>query len=352
MIRPLVDRIGLREEKTVDIVERLGVISPKRVHLRNYPVDNPTTVFNPAMLVSGGVVEVYPRVVMGYFSYASAIAKIEIAVEDLLGRGVVSVSHYPADIVLYPDCRYDLWGTEDPRISTVGDRVLMTYCGRTISYFNPMIRIERTLPVTAVLDREKGVWRKSCTFRMPKGIREFVVSDKDAFVVEEGGELLLFHRPHMRDEKEYYVLALSKIRRDALEGEGVREVIAEESMEVLYPEPFESKLGWCAPPIRIGDESLLLVHAVDREELVYRVFAVLMKLEGEPRVTAITPHYIMEPKMSYEIYGDRPYTVFPCGAQVVDEKLVVSYGAGDLMTGFGCIDLSVLLSILDKNRLE
>jgi len=59
----------------------------------------------------------------------------------------------------------------------------------------------------------------------------------------------------------------------------------------------------------------------------------------------------MEPKTPYELYGDRPLTIFPSGSQVVDGKLIVSYGAADYMIGFGVIELSDLFTALDKGRL-
>ncbi|MEM4101061.1 MAG: glycosidase, partial [Desulfurococcaceae archaeon] len=60
--------------------------------------------------------------------------------------------------------------------------------------------------------------------------------------------------------------------------------------------------------------------------------------------------YIMEPRTPYEVYGDRPFTVFPCGAQIVDDKVIVAYGAADYLVGFGAIDLAELMSALEKGR--
>jgi hypothetical protein len=51
-------------------------------------------------------------------------------------------------------------------------------------------------------------------------------------------------------------------------------------------------------------------------------------------------------------WSEKTYTVFPCGAVVVDShKVIVSYGAADSMVGFGEIDLTELLSLLDKGRI-
>ena len=70
-----------------------------------------------------------------------------------------------------------------------------------------------------------------------------------------------------------------------------------------------------------------------------------------PVVRAVTPRYIMAPREPYEVYGDRPYTVFPCGAARIDDKLLVSYGAADYMVAFALIDVDELLAEIDRGRI-
>jgi len=118
---------------------------------------------------------------------------------------------------------------------------------------------------------------------------------------------------------------------------------------VLEHAKFEEKIGWSTPPVKVDGEYLFLLHSVDMKTKAYKVFAMLMNESAE--VTAVTPYYIMEPKESYEIYGDRPFTVFPCGAQIIDDSLIISYGAADSAIGFGEIDLTELMSILGSNRI-
>ena len=50
---PLIDEIVDldRENKTIDIVKRIGVITANRVQLMNHAADNPVTVFNSTILV-------------------------------------------------------------------------------------------------------------------------------------------------------------------------------------------------------------------------------------------------------------------------------------------------------------
>ena len=342
----------LRRFKTVDLVRRLGVITAHRVYLKNYPVENPTVIFNPSLSVENETLRIYLRIVLGYFTYTSAVAMLEASLSDVY-EGYLNVSHYPVKLILCPDNEYDFWGIEDPRVYSIDGRLMMTYCGRTVNYFNPAIRVERTLPVTAVSEDLKN-WRKNYVFRLSKEMRRHVVSDKDAFLLKtEKGELFLFHRPHLTDENFY--LAVSKVPENILEKTDGRlsEVVVTETTVLMNPADFEAKLGWATPPVEVRDgEYLLLIHGVDKRFEGYRVFAVLMGCREEVRLEAATPHYIMEPKMSYELYGERPYTVFPCGIQRVADRLLVTYGAADSAVGIGEIEIDKLLSILDRHRLK
>ncbi len=332
-----------RERKTKDIVKRLGVITANRVHLKKYPAENPVTIFNPSLAVKDGEIAVYARLVLGYFTYASAVAEIILPLRDLNNS---FSGHYTAEIKVFPDNKFDLWGVEDPRVYEIEGKRFMTYCGRNINYFDSSVRIERTLPITAV--QEKKGWRKLCVFRMLPELRGFVISDKDAFLVKTKGSLKLFHRLHMKDEKFY--LVMSDVPRSLLDLGEFREVNVTNTILAIEPAEFEEKLGWGSPPVEVDKEYLFILHSVDREMKSYKVFSILMNEDME--ITAVTPYYIMEPKEIYEIYGDRPFTVFPCGAQLVDDKLLISYGAADSAIGIGEIDISELMTILDSNRVE
>ncbi len=334
-----------REPKTVDIVKRLVAITAENVELQNHPIKKPTTVFNPSIFVEGDIVKIYGRIILGYFTYASAIAEFSLSYDEIY-RCHPKV--YKAKITVYPENKYDYWGVEDPRVYRIGDHLFMTYCGRTVNYFNPTVRIERTLPVTAVF--KDGKWKKTCVFRMPEELRSFVISDKDAFLVETSENLFLFHRLHMVNEKFYLTISRVPVDFSKINHEDLDEIVVKDTVVAFKESKFEAKLGWATPPIKIDNESLVFIHGVDKKTYCYRVFAVLINEDGN--ITAVTPYYIMEPRETYEIYGDRPYTVFPCGAQKIDDKVLISYGASDCVIGIGEIDLSELLHMLDRNRLE
>jgi predicted GH43/DUF377 family glycosyl hydrolase len=337
-------RAGRRRRfETVDLVERLYTITPSQIRIENHPIGRPITAFNPSMRIEGDSVRIYARVTLGYYTYASAVAEFTVPFEDILeGRR----RDFSAELTIIPSNRYDFWGVEDPRVYEIEGKLFATYCGRTVSYFYPQSKTERTLPITAVY--KEGRWRKIAVFRMPDELRSFVVSDKNAFIVK-ARDLFLFHRIHMLNERFY--LSVCKIPEGVLDLEEFEEIIVGDNITVLEEQAdFEAKLGWATPPIKINDEFLVLIHAVDKFMGVYRVFAVLMNEEG--LFTAVTPFYIMEPKEIYEVYGDRPYVVFPCGAGLKDGYLYISYGGADTVIGIGRIDLSKLLEILYENRID
>lgn len=354
------DVLKLRRPSTRDIVRRLGVLSPHRIHISDYPAGHPAAVFNASVDVEGDVAHIYARIVVGYYMYASAVVRIDVPVDDII-YGYVNINYYSAEPEIIPSTKYDIWGVEDPRVYNISGRLVATYTGRTVNYFNPAIRRERTLPITAVRiqnGRWKERWQRVLVHTLPSELREKLISDKDAFLVIIGNDVYIFHRPHLTDE--YYYLTISKVDGEKvlklIENPG-KEPIEVESRDTIWVMPhtsFEEKLGWATPPIKMDAKRIVtLVHAVDAVKKVYRVFAVQLCFEKEGIVIeAITPNYIMEPREPYEIYGDRPYVVFPCGlAKLNRNELLITYGAADYMVGIGTLDLEELLAELDKGRI-
>ena len=295
---------------------------------------------------------VYARVILGYYMYVSAIALVTIPLDEVLG-GDVNLNHYAAQPILYPTLRHDMWGTEDPRVYEVDGELLMTYTGRSVNYFNPVIRRERTLPITAIRVRSHRVWDKRIVHVLPRGLREHVISDKDAFIARLGTKLFLFHRPHMDDENHY--LTISELPENVLAERSLREIEPAGTWWIAPHASYEYKIGWNIPVAKPRENELIaLLHGVDRELQIYRVFAMHISYSSSEGIVvrAVTPTYIMEPTQIYEIIGDRPYVVFPCGAWLIDKStILISYGAADQVIGFGLIDLNELLSELDRGRI-
>ncbi len=347
---------GKRVAEVNDIVVRAGVISPDRVMLHNYPINNPISIFNPSIYDGNEYLHVYARIILGYYMYVSSIVEIKVPWEDIL-YGYVDMNSYLGDIVIYPTTKYDVWGTEDPRVSVINNKLYMTYTGRSINYFNPHVRRNRTLPVTAVYNPGGREWVKKYVFVPSQKVFGEVVSDKDAFLYRVKDNTYLFHRPHLGDDTFHLLVSTVKIPEPNGEKKGeIKEIIVDNARTIMLVPRFENKIGWAAPPIPLneyGDKVIILLHGVDSDNVVYRVFAIELTLKNdEIIVNAVTPNYIMEPRTPYEVIGDRPLTIFPCGAVKFNkDHILITYGAGDYMIGFGIIETNVLLGELDKGRI-
>jgi len=345
----------IRRNETEDIVRRYGVISPNRITIHNYPVSHPITAFNASVTYDEeeDVLKLYARIILGYYMYVSSIIEFEVPLHDLF-NGYVNINSYVGRIIIYPSTKYDVWGTEDPRVYKVRGKLYMTYTGRSINYFSP-IRVNRTVPVTAVYDETLRNWIKRFAFIPSANVFGRIISDKDAFLHEMGdGRLYFLHRPHLIDDT--LRLVVSKLDPKILSTDEMRikEVEVVDAVEVLDVMPFEGKLGWATPLVNMGDKKLItLIHATDKERLAYRVFAAQLSLsDDEVVLEAVTPRYIMEPTTPYELIGDRPLTIFPCGAvKISKDEVVISYGAADYMIGLGILSLNNLMAELDKGRI-
>ena len=353
----------LREFKTKDIVKRLGILAPNNIHLRNFPIDTPHAIFNATGILENDIVKIYARIITGYYMYISSIVKIEVLLDDILS-GTVSNTHYSAEIVIKPDVKQDIYGCEDPRAFKLNEKKFMIYTGRTIWYFNPVVRKERTLPVLAY-EKSKDSWQKVCAFVHETHIRDNVISDKDSLMLKINEDVYLLHRPHVilknGTERHYCTISrfdskvLNELEKFSIEKNTLKEIVLKDSKIVMKETKFEKKIGWSTPPVEISkNKFIILIHGVDQYIEAYRAFAALLEYRKEEGLipTAITRTYIFEPKEIYELYGDRPYVVFPCGAVKVNDGILVIYGAADYFTGFGLIDIDELLNELDKGILE
>lgn len=340
----------IRKFETKDIVKRLGAISPNRVFINNHPIANPIAIFNSSAIArDSDVVETYARIIVGYYLYVSAIVRLEIPLTDIL-EGTININYYSSELVLYPSTKYDIWGCEDPRVYRINGEIFLTYAGRSTNYFMKPAAPESVLSITAVPRGNHRHWRKKYVHIFNGELRKQVIHDKNTLMIKIGDKTFLLHRPRLIDGKYYLLISEVRIPRDC--NQEPCEAISYNSLEVIPPANFEEKLGWATILEIRGNRVTALIHSVDKDIGAYRILGLEFLLEKEGVVvSAVTPHYIMEPKTPYELYGDRPFTVFPCGAVIVDGDIIISYGAADYMVGFGLIDYAELKSALDDGRI-
>ena len=113
------------------------------------------------------------------------------------------------------------------------------------------------------------------------------------------------------------------------------------------------KIGGSVPPIKTDLGWLFIYHGVadDREPFCYRMGAALLDIENPNKVISRLPYPILEPTEDYELSGDVPNVVFPCGAYINDDYLYISYGGADKVTALVRCSYNELINELKSNIL-
>jgi len=110
----------------------------------------------------------------------------------------------------------------------------------------------------------------------------------------------------------------------------------------LGPPPLETERGW-----------LLLYHGVRTTAAgsIYRLGLALLDRERPDRVLARSSEWIFGPQELYELYGDVPLVVFPCGWILDDDGDTVRmyYGASDTSICVATASLEALLDWLERH---
>jgi beta-1,2-mannobiose phosphorylase / 1,2-beta-oligomannan phosphorylase len=221
-------------------------------------------------------------------------------------------------------------GCEDPRITKIDDRLYMTYTAYDGA--NPPRTALTSIALSDFLKRN-WVWEK------PKLISPPGVDDKDACIVKrvKGDGYAAFHRlgdviwlDFLRDldfpEKKYLTGGIiAQARKDKWDN---------------------IKIGIAAPPIESEQGWILLYHAVSDPGFVYKVGAMLLDYADPRHVLARTDYPILEPEKSYEIQGQVPNVVFPCGCVVIDKMVYLYYGGADTVTCVATMPLNTLVDVL------
>jgi predicted GH43/DUF377 family glycosyl hydrolase len=302
------------------------------VRLSNHPIRRPVAVFNPGALLKGRKLYIFPRIVLGYFWYSSAIGVFEVDVEDALEGSIEG----PLDtrIIIHPSEPWDLNGCEDPRVSVRGDGgyyVLYTGVAPGMGKIHARARQAVAFIDDGFRLESKGVLR----IREEGGVHEIDWWKDSAVVSENGRRVVLLTRPTIRSIEINW----------RAEAEPREAVVDLESMEpVMGVEEWELKVGWSTNTVRIGsNEYLVGWHGVGRD-LIYREG--LAVVDGEGRLLGVTD-YLLAPASIEELFGDRPGVIFGDGFIIYGEKLLWVGGEADHMIGIYEADLN---KVMEKVR--
>ncbi|MDP2651727.1 MAG: hypothetical protein Q8O94_01165, partial [bacterium] len=219
-------------------------------------------------------------------------------------------------------------GCEDPRIVRIDDILYMTYTAYDGAH----------VPAGAIssISVEDFLARRFDKWSMPFILTPDGVDDKDLALLPEkiNGNYLLYHRIN------------NQICADLLPdlSSGKR---ASRCIEVIAPRHGMwdgVKVGSAAPPIKVGENWLMIYHGVSRHA-TYRLGAALLDSSGTS-LLARTADPIFEPLEKYEKEGIIPNVVFACGAVVRGDTLFLYYGGGDKVLGVATASLKHIIDAL------
>ncbi len=221
-------------------------------------------------------------------------------------------------------------GCEDPRLTQIGDRYYVVYTA-----YNGVSSPRVAMASISVDDFLKRRWN----WDTPKLISLSGVDDKDACVVEgkKPNTYLWFHR--LGDSIWLEITDhLSFNENEFLAGS-----------VLVYPRSDKwdnVKLGIAGPPFETKEGWVLFYHGVSQPGSIYKVGALLLDLYKPTKVLARTDYPIFEPEMKYELEGQVPNVVFPCGQVVISDIIYAYYGGGDKVVGVATVPLEGLLNKL------
>ena len=284
------------------------------------------TVFNPGAvrLASGDtllLVRVEDRRGISHFTAARSQDGVTDWRIDAQPTFAASPEEYPEE----------LWGVEDPRIVFLEGlaRYAVTYTA--YSRAGPLVALAMT--------DDFQTFERHGAIMSPE--------DKDAafFPRQFDGRWALIHRPvpHSGGAKANMWLSFSP----DLTNWGDHTILLEardgawwDAGKIgLSPQPIETKEGW-----------LVIYHGVRNTPAgaLYRIGLALLDLDDPRRVLRRGDSWVVGPRAPYEITGDIPNVVFPCGATLdrTSDELRLYYGAADTCVALMSAQLADVLDWL------
>jgi predicted GH43/DUF377 family glycosyl hydrolase len=361
MVRKIVSK---RKTKIVPVPKRKPEAIPVLERFDGNPILGPDlnhwweskAAFNPGAIYEQGKVHIMYRAIgdsdVSVLGYASSVdgfhiderldKPIYVPREPFEGAGLV----YPTEFdpqVTYVSAEDDEeeennyvsggggWGgCEDPRLTRIDDMIFMTYIAFD-GYSPPRVALT-SIHIDDFLVRN-WQWKKPVLISPPE------VVDKNACILPEkiDSKYVIFHRI-------YPDILIDFV--DDLDFDGATRWLKGEFKirpRVAYWD--SRKVGAGAPPIKTKDGWLLIYQAVgERDPTRYKVGAMLLDLKDPTRVLARSEEPILEPEVWYENEGWKAGVVYPCGAVVIKDRLLVYYGGADKVT---CVASAKLDTIFD-----
>ena len=227
-------------------------------------------------------------------------------------------------------------GCEDPRLTCIEDRVYLTY----VAYdgYNPPRVALSSIGINDFLQKNWN-WKKPVLISPPD------VVDKNACLLPEkiNGKFVIFHRIFPNILIDFV---------DDLDFDGKTRWLEGHFQIAVKSSSWDNlKVAAGPPPIKTKEGWLFIYHAIDeKDDLRYKIGAMLLDIKEPTRVLARTKRPILEPLADYENDGLKYGVVYPCGAVVLNDRLFVYYGGADMVTCVATAKMSEFMSQLSCER--
>lgn len=207
--------------------------------------------------------------------------------------------------LIKPNCELEGFGTEDARITQIGDTYYINYTA--VSSHG----ITTALAVT----------------------KDFVEIEKKGLIfVTENRDVTIFPE---KINGNYYALTRPVPRQI-----GTAQMWVAQSPDLIYWGRHDllklpryewdgARNGGGAVPIKTDKGWLILYHGADKKSNRYCMNAALLDLQDPRQVLAISQKPVLEPEAPYETAGFYPDVVFSCGALLIGGVVHMYYGAAD-----------------------
>lgn len=226
----------------------------------------------------------------------------------------------------------EAWGVEDPRVTRVDelDAWLIAYTAFAPGGPGVSLAITEDFETVRRLGLAMAPENKNAAF-LPRRV---------------GGQWILFHRPvsAMAGGGDIWLS-----RSSDLESWTAPEAVMARRAGGWWD---SARIGMGPPPIETDAGWLVVYHGVRTTVAgqLYRVGLALLDLEQPARVIRRSDEWVLGPRDGYEITGDVPGVVFPCGLTHDEASGVLRlyYGAADTCIGLATARLDDVLAYLES----
>ena len=336
-VRSLKSRGRKTPHSVLSRAEQNPIISPKHI---SYWESKAT--FNPSAIFGGGEIHLIYRAIgagdVSVFGHATSRTGLSI---DTRSRTPAYVQRSYADrskpiTISYSSGGGTSGGTEDPRLTLIGDRVYMLYT--SFDGWNS-IRIALTSISLDDFVHERWNWSPYVFISPPNQINKNWVlfpekiNGKYAILHGISPEILI---DYVDDLKEFDGTKFIQSKPPS----GGRPDSWDNWIRGAGPAPIKTKKGW-----------LVLYHAMDiNDPNRYKLGAMLLDLKDLTKIVAVSKLPILEPDELYENQGFKSGVIYACGAVVVDGWLFVYYGGADMVACVATAELDPLVNSIISGK--